>query len=86
MVKMRKWKNLTSCYHFVQFVEDFRFWVNAAGRAHRLFEKEISKMFVTGIKPDLFREEINSISCATLQEAMDESRAKLSTDRHFGDH
>jgi len=66
---------------FVQYVDDFRFWVNAAGRAHRLLEKEIAKMFVTGLKPDLFREEIYSRSCETLQEAMDESRAELSTYR-----
>ena len=64
---------------FVQYVDDFRFWVNAAGRAHRLLEKEIAKMFVTGLKPDLFREEIYSRSCETLQEVMDESRAELFT-------
>ena len=34
---------------FVQYDEDFRFWVNSAGRAHRLPEKEIAKMFVTGL-------------------------------------
>ena len=28
---------------FAQYVEDFRFWVNAAGRAHRVPEKEIAK-------------------------------------------
>ena len=44
-------------------------------------EKEIAKMFVTGLKPDLFREEIYSRNCETLQEAMDESRAELSTYR-----
>ena len=26
---------------FVLYVEDFRFWVNVAGRVHRLPEKEI---------------------------------------------
>ena len=61
-------------------MEDFRFWVNAAGRAHRLPEKETAKMFVTGLKPDLFRE-IYSRSFEMLQEAMDESRAELSTYR-----
>ena len=45
---------------FVQYVEDFRFLVNTAGRAHRLPEKEIAKMFVTGLKPELFCEEIYS--------------------------
>ena len=59
-------------------MEDFRFWVNAAGRAHRLPEIEID-FFVTGLKCDLFREEISSRSYETLQEAMDESRAELST-------
>ena len=57
---------------FGQHVEDFRFWVNAAGRAHRLPDKEMEKMFFTGLKPDLFREEIYSKSCETLQEAMEE--------------
>jgi len=36
---------------FVQHVEDFKFWVNAAERAHRFPKKEIAKMFVTGLKP-----------------------------------
>ena len=44
-------------------------------------EKEIGKIFVSGLKPDLFREEIYSRSFETLQEAMDESRAELSTYR-----
>ena len=66
---------------FVHYVEDFRFWVNAAGRAHWLPEKEIPKLFVTGLKTYLFREEIYSRSCETLQETMDESRAELSTYR-----
>ena len=46
-------------------------------------EKEIAKNFVSGLKPDLFREEIYARSCETLQEAMDESRAQLSTYREF---
>ena len=69
--KMEK-SNLT-LWTFVQYVEDFRFWVKAAARAHRMPEKEIAKMFVTGLKPDLFREDVYySRSCETLQEAMDE--------------
>jgi len=68
---------------FAQHVEDFRFWVNAAGRAHRVPEKEIAKSFVSRLKPDLFREEIYARSCETLQEAMDESRAELATYRDF---
>ena len=40
MVKMRKWNNPISLYRgFVQDIEDLRFWVNAAGRVHRLTEK-----------------------------------------------
>ena len=50
---------------------------------HLLPEKEIEKMFVTGLKTDLFREEIYSRSCETLQEAMDESRAEVSTHRNI---
>ena len=69
--------------NFAQYVEDFSFWFNAAGRAHRLTEKEMEKFFVSGLKPDLFREEIYVRSCETLQEAMDESRAQLATYREF---
>ena len=42
-------------------------------------EKETAKMFVTGLKPDLFPEEFYSRNCEMLQEAMDESRAELSS-------
>ena len=41
---------------YVQYVEDFKFWVMAAGNA----EKEIVEMFVSGLKPEIFREEIYS--------------------------
>ena len=72
---------------FAQYVEDFRFWVNAAGRAHRVPEKEIAKKIVSGLKPDLFREEIYARSCEMLQEAMGESRAEFcQLSRHFEDH
>ena len=66
---------------FAQYVEDFRFWVNTAEGAHRVPEKETAKKFVSGLKPDLFREEIYARSFQTLQEAMDESRAELATYR-----
>ena len=33
---------------FIQYMEDFRFWVNAAGRSHRLPEKEIEKCLPRG--------------------------------------
>ena len=41
----------------VQYAEDFKFWVLAAGNDHRL---PIVKMFVSGLKPEVFREEIYS--------------------------
>jgi hypothetical protein len=43
---------------YVQYVEDFRFWMNVAGCAHRLPDKKIAKCFVSGLKPDVFREEM----------------------------
>ena len=44
---------------YVQYVEDFKFWVLDAGNAHRLREKVIVKMFVNELKPDIFRKEIH---------------------------
>ena len=55
--KMEK-SDLTMSTH-VQYVEDFRFWMNVAGWAHRLPEKEIAKCFVSGLKPDVLREEMD---------------------------
>ena len=37
----------------VQYVEDFKIWVNVEGRPHRLQEKEIAKCFVSGLKPEI---------------------------------
>jgi len=37
---------------YVQYVEDFRFWVNIAGRPHRIPDKKIVKLFVNGLKPE----------------------------------
>jgi len=45
---------------YVQYVKDFKFWVLVAGNAHRLPEKEIVKIFVSRLKPEIFREEIYS--------------------------
>ena len=45
---------------YVQYVEEFKFWVNVAGKPHRLPEKEIAKCFVNGLKSDIFREEMYS--------------------------
>jgi len=56
----RKWrlliKNATmeksdlSLSTYIQYVEDFSFWMNVAGRTHRLLDKEIEKMFCEWIK------------------------------------
>ena len=50
------------------------------GKLIGCIKKEIAKIFVTGLKPDLYREEIYS-SCETLHEAIDKSRAELATYR-----
>ena len=47
---------------YVQYVEDFKFWVYIAGRPHRIPDKEIAKCYVNGLKPELFREEMYSRS------------------------
>ena len=61
MVKNAKMeKSDLSLNTYVQYVEDFKFWVLEAGNAHRLLEKEIVKMFMSGLKPEGFREEIYS--------------------------
>ena len=36
---------------YVQYVEDLKFWVNFAGRPHRIPDKEIAKCFANGLKP-----------------------------------
>ena len=70
---------------YVQYVEDFRFWMNVAGRAHRLPDKEIAKCFVSGLKPDVFREEMCSRSFDTLEDVIREAREELSTYRDILD-
>ena len=78
--KMQKWKNPTSLHRLLRnMIRISDFGSTLLG----VPEKEIAKMFVTGLKPDLFREEIYSRSCETLQEAMDESRAVLSSYRNI---
>ena len=47
--KMEKTDLTVSTY--VQYVEDFKFWVNVAGITHRLSYREIAKCFVSGLKP-----------------------------------
>ena len=58
-------------------MEDFKFWVFAAGNAHRFPKTEIVNIFVTGLKPEIFREEMYSRSFETLVDIMDETRHKL---------
>ena len=66
---------------YVQYVEYFKFWVLAAGNAHRLPEKEIVKMFVIGLKPEVFRKEINCRAFETLVDVMAETRHELANYR-----
>ena len=54
--KMEKSDLLLNTY--VQYVEDFKFWVMAAGLPNRIPEIEIVKCFVNGLKPELFKEEM----------------------------
>ena len=63
---------------YVQYEEDFNFWVNVAGRPHRL-PKEIAKCFVNGLKPDIFREEMYSRTFENLDDVVREAREELST-------
>ena len=65
---------------YVQHVEDFRFGINVAGRSHRLPDNEIAKCFVSGLKPDILREEMYSRSFDTL-DVIREAREELSTYR-----
>ena len=43
---------------YVQYVKDFKFWVMAARNANWIPEKEIVKMFVSGLKLNIFRKSI----------------------------
>ena len=82
MIKNAKMeKSDLSLNTYVQYVEDFKFWVMAAGLPHRIPEKEIVKCFVNGLKPELFKEEMFSRSCDTLVEVMAAARAHLATYR-----
>jgi len=65
----------------VQYVEDVKFWVLAAGNSHRLPDKEIVKMFVIGLKQEVFREEIYSRAFETLVDVMAETRHELANYR-----
>ena len=78
MIKNAKMeKSDLSLNTYVQYVEDFKFWVMAAGLPHRIPEKEIVKCFVNDLKPELFKEEMFSKSCDTLVEVMAAARSDL---------
>ena len=66
---------------YLQYVEDFKFWVMAAGLAYQIPEKEIVKCFINGLKPEIFKEEMFSRSCDTLVEVMAAARVDLATYR-----
>ena len=68
MIKMEKSDLNLSTY--VQYDEDFKFWVNVAERPHGLPEKEIAKCFVNGLKPDIFREEMYSRTFGNLDDVV----------------
>jgi len=76
-VKMEKLDLTLSTY--VQYVEDFKFRVNVAGRPHRIPDKEIAKKLVNGLKPRLFREETYSRSFENLDDVVREAREELPT-------
>ena len=78
MIKNAKMeKSDLSLNTYLQYVEDFKLWVMAAGNAHRIPEKEIANLF-SGLKPDIFREEIYARSCESLVDAIAETRNELS--------
>jgi len=58
-------------------VEDYSFWMNAAGGIHHLPEKEIAKYFVSWLKPDVFREEIYPLAFETLHDVIREAREQI---------
>ena len=64
---------------YVQYVEDFKLWVNVAGRPHRI--PKFSHFFVNGLKPDILREEMYSRTFENLDDFIREAREELSTYR-----
>ena len=53
----------------------------AEGNTHWLPEKEVVKMFVSGLKPEIFRDEIYSRAFETLVHVMTEARRELANYR-----
>ena len=79
MVKNAKMEKSDLSFNtYLQYVEDFKFWLMEAGNAHRLPEKEIAKIFVSVLKPDIFCEKIYSRSCESLVDVVVETRHELS--------
>jgi hypothetical protein len=70
---------------YSQYVEDFKFWMKAAGDNHKPPEKEIVKIFVNGLKPDIFKEEIYSRACENMRGVINEAREELATYREVLD-
>ena len=66
---------------YVQSVEDYCFWMNVAGRVHRLPEQEVTKSFVSCLKLDIFRNEIYSRKFETLDDVICKAMEELSTYR-----
>ena len=82
MVKNAKMdKSDLSLNTYVQYVEDFKFWVLLAANPHRLPEKEIVKMFVSGLKPEVSCEEIYSRAFETLVDVMAKTTHELANYR-----
>jgi hypothetical protein len=66
---------------YSQYVEDFKFWMKAAGDTHKPPEKEVVKIFVNGLKPEIYRDEIYSRACENLRGVINEAREELATYR-----
>jgi len=75
IIKTPKKSNLTLST-YVQYIEDFKFWVNVAERPQR-------KNFVSELKLDIFREDVYSRTFETLDDVVREAREELSTYRYF---
>ena len=63
----------------MHYVDDFKFWVNVAGRSHRLPQKEIFRSWVDNLH--IFREEMYSRTFETLDDVVREAHEELSTYR-----
>jgi hypothetical protein len=46
---------------YFQYVDDFKFWMKAAGDTHKPSEKEVVKIFVNWLKPELERKRLRSL-------------------------